>query len=155
MGWLKMLVNLNNAEGIREAMRMSYEKHVRNSRATNRACDDLDHHYAGLCGALGSRFYARGLRVPEMAVLASVAPFLAMSREDGVEALAEYVVLQERPGEARRAWLSCAVNRALRATNDEVVSGFVIRGLAQAVQWSQLLEADVRATWRARAGPLV
>lgn len=151
MGWWKMLTNVNNAEGIREAMRMSYGKHLNLARSGEGPADGTPDHHVGLYGALATRYRLRGASVPELSMWGSLAPFLAMSERDGVEALAEYAVLQERPGEAKRSWLSSAVNRALRNARDQHILTLAHVGLVNQVDWCDLLEPDTQQSLWERA----
>lgn len=144
MGWWKLFTNMNNAEGIREAMRMSYDKHFDLVRSGQLPANGAPHHHIGLFGALGTRYQLRGVGVTEIVIWGSLAPFLAMSAKEGVNALAEYVVLQERPVDAKRAWLCVAINRALRRNLDENLLMLAHIGLDNRVLWCELLEDDVR-----------
>jgi len=57
MGWLKLLKNVNNPEGIREAMRMVYKRHRRMAENGEVTLDDMTSpHMFGLYGALASRW---------------------------------------------------------------------------------------------------
>ena len=116
MGWFKLLLNGNNAEGCREAMRMSYKKHLRLAlRGIAPSCDSP--HHIGLYGALCTRHMTYGMHISpsmEPELWAELAPFLLMSETDAVESLAEYVVYKELPREAKVPWLRKIINDAFR-----------------------------------------
>ena len=65
--WNKLF---GGADGCREAMRKSYEKHVRLARQGKSPSTDSPHS-VGLYGALGTRYIARGTPVVEVAIWAS------------------------------------------------------------------------------------
>jgi hypothetical protein len=101
MGLLDMLKNLNNAEGIRESMRVSYDKHLRKAHSGAIGAPDTTPAHCALYGALGTRYMSRGRLAAEPMVWAELAPFLALHDSDAREILAEYVVYCEKPTEAR------------------------------------------------------
>ena len=68
-----------------------------------------------------------------------LAPFLAMKETEAVEALAEYVVFQERPNEARAAWLKGLINSVLRSPGDDTRTAMAHVGLMNRVPWCLLL----------------
>lgn len=129
------------ADGCRETMRRSYEKHVRLARQ-GKSPSTGSPHSLGLYAALGTRYIARGTPVVEVAIWGELAPFLNMKETEAVEALAEYVVFQEYPREARVAWLKARINAALRAPSDKLV--LATAGFINQVSWCALLEPDTR-----------
>lgn len=141
MGVLKMLRNRNNAEGTRESIRMSYRKHVNMARSGRLPAVDAPH-VIGLFGALASRYRVMGKESSEPSIYSELAPFLGMEESEGVEALAEYVVYQERPGEARLAWLREVINRSLYVPGPH--TRFAIFGLMNHVTWSDWLGEKAR-----------
>lgn len=147
MGWFKNLFNIKNAEGCREAMRLSYQKHLRLARQGMVPTDDSPH-YVGLYGALGSRYKTRGIPVMEVVIWAELVPFLLMRETDAVEALAEYVVYQERDRDAKVSWLRKLINDVLRMapTSAESPRSMAPRGIINQVAWCDLLDPDVKMT---------
>lgn len=139
MGFWKKL--FGGADGCREAMRESYDKHVRLA-AQGRIPTEDSPHVIGLYGTLGSRYRARGTPVVEVVLWGELAPFLAMGEADAVEALAEYVVFQESPKDARIEWLKDMINSALKAPKDKSLTAMAAAGLINQVAWCSLLEAD-------------
>jgi hypothetical protein len=117
VGWFKSLFK-SFPEECRNAMRRSYQKHYDLARR-GLAPTTSDAHQAALFGALGTRYKLRGVLrhsdFPDVVLWPELAPFLLMSQQDAVEALAEYVLWQERPSTARTEWLARKVNEALRA----------------------------------------
>lgn len=125
-------------DGRREAMRGSYEKHVRLAKEKN-----IDSpHIIGLYGALGTRYIARGMNVPEIVLWGELAPFLAMKNGEAIEALAEYIVYQEQPEDARKSWLRKVINKAILAPENSHASGMAYSGLANNVSWCNLLNDE-------------
>jgi hypothetical protein len=95
-----LMKNRNNAEGIREAMRMSYDKHL------NLAIEGKMHSFTPtppewlpLYGALSTRYVVRGVPIDnviaEQLIWADLLPFLYLEQDIAREALAEYVVYKE------------------------------------------------------------
>jgi len=138
--WKKLF---GGAEGCREARRDSYEKHVRLARQGRIPTEDLPH-TVGLYGALASRYRVRGAPVVEVAIWGELAPFLEMKETEAVEALAEYVVFQERPQDARVTWLKGTINSALQSCSDESRKAMAGAGLINQVAWCALLEPSTR-----------
>ena len=140
MGWWNLISNIGNAEGIREAMRMSFDKHY--SLGQRKTADTPL--AIALFGAMGSRYRTRGLPADgeaETAIWGDVVPFLCLDKNTAREALAEYVVYKERPREARIAWLTQIVQKGHRASLGK--EGFRELGeMAQAngVPWLLLVE---------------
>ncbi|MBU0640078.1 MAG: hypothetical protein ABII12_13100 [Planctomycetota bacterium] len=98
------------AQGIRDAMTKSYHKHVRN--LTGQALpEDTSLHEAGLYGALATRYKAGFKSMPEVAVWSELAPFVHLPPDEGLAALAEYVVYKEMPAKADRPALSAQIRR--------------------------------------------
>lgn len=135
--WTKLF---GGTEGCREAMRESYEKHVREAR--REGIKGSSPHEVGLYGALGTRYIVRGTPVAEVILRGEIAPFLVMKEAEAVEALAEYVVFQERPKDARVAWLKKAINSSLRSCRETSRTAMAAAGLINQVAWCALLEPD-------------
>ena len=153
MGWLKVLLNANNAEGVREAIRISYIKHVRLASQGKIPTADTSPHHVGLYGALSSRYKASGIQTNEVILWGELAPFLLMRESDSIEALAEYVVFKEKPQEAKEQWLKKAINDALRVppASDESPRTFAPIGIINQVAWCNLLDADIENILEAEA----
>jgi hypothetical protein len=139
VGWLKFLKNIGNAESTRESIRLSYKKHSAGAAAAEH---DTDRHSVGLYGALATRYRLMRRRVVEVEVWAELAPFLAMSVGRGVEALAEYIVYQERPNEARTSWLKKEINNALMLRGAHLQ--FAVIAIANQVLWAHWLDAGTK-----------
>ena len=127
------------ADGIREAMRDSYEKHARSAREGRIPSTDPPHS-VGLYGALGSRYRARGRAVAEVVLWGELAPFLSMKETEAVEALAEYVVYKEMPNKARVEWLKQVINASIESCKDDSWKVMTGGGLLNRVAWCSLLE---------------
>ncbi len=144
MGFLKMVLNANNAEGIREAMRLAYRRHRRNNP---RHTDDPPH-LVGLFGAMGTRMLANGLPAAELSVWLEVAPFAIIEDEEvSVEALAEYAVYVERTVDAKVEGLRAAINGAFRRGEGEPSMRRIMTApQARQRRWYALLDDDVRSS---------
>lgn len=147
MGWLKLLLNAGNAEGCREAMRMSYKKHLRGARQGMVSDADTSPHYAGLYGALASRYKVLRMPMMEVVIWAELVPFLLMRETEAVEALAEYVVYKERPSEAKVSWLKKLINDALRTAPAcaESPRTMAPMGMINQAAWCELLHPDIKS----------
>ena len=124
-------------------MRKSYEKHVRLARE-GKSPSTSPPRTLGLYGALGTRYIARGTPVVEVALWGELAPFLIMKEKQAIEALAEYLVFQEHPKEAKVAWLRRVINAALRSPGE--TADLATMGFINQVSWCALLDPDTRKT---------
>ena len=99
-------------QGIRDAMTKSYHKHVR--ELTGKTLPDgTSLHHAALYGALATRYIVGGEPTMEAVVWAELAPFLNLPPDEGLAALAEYVVYKEMSNRAGIATLSEQIARGL------------------------------------------
>ena len=81
---------------------------------------------------------------PEGALWAELTPFLSMEPDSlGVQALAEYVVYQELPGNAKDEWLGWVVEREIAATRPEDRDSLRV-GLVLNVAWLRLISEETR-----------
>ena len=143
-----LMKNINNAEGIREAMRMSYDKHLR--LATKGKIDFLTAttpHQCALYGALGARYMVSGVPIDnpiaQSLIWADLLPFLHLNQETAREALAEYVVYKEMPKEAKISWLTTLVKQGCalgKGEHQEEYNTFMAVARANGVVWLLLLE---------------
>jgi hypothetical protein len=143
MGVLTKL--FGGADGIREAMRDSYERHVRLAKEGRIPTTDQPHSI-GLYGALASRYRARRKSVVEVVLWGELAPFLSMKETEAVEALAEYVVYKEMPTKARTAWLAERVNSTIQSCKDNSRKAMAAAGVVNQVAWCPLLDSRTIAT---------
>jgi hypothetical protein len=145
MGFLRLIRNLNNADGIREAMRIAYKKNRRNAER-GRLESDQSPHITGLLAAMGSRMAVNNLPVTSTAIWHEVAPFAAIEDEEvSVEALAEYAVYVERTVDTKLGGLREALNYWLRRSHaDGPFMKLVTNPYAEGCRWQGLLEDDVR-----------
>jgi hypothetical protein len=145
MGFLKRAAKGFTADGCREAMLDSYAKHVKLALKGGIDVEASSPHFAGLYGALASRYRAWGERTDEGTVWLELAPFLLMDAAVAPKALAEYVLYKERPKAAKVAWLREQINGAIRNTApspDSLASGLARAALLQPA-WLELLDGDV------------
>jgi hypothetical protein len=103
MGFFSKL--FGGAEGTRETMRESYHTH----REMRAGSDSRSPHEQGLYGALESRYVAAHAPRPEIQIWTELIPFLLMDEDEAVEALAELMVHDEMPLEARTEWLGARI----------------------------------------------
>jgi len=153
MGFLNLILNANNAEGIREAMRLAYKK-CRREAERGALPSDFGPHMAGLLGAMGSRLAANNLPVTPVALWHEVAPFAFISDEQAaVEALAEYAVYAERTVDTKLAGLRETLNLWLRrAPLEHEHMKLLTNPYALNCRWQKLLDEDVlQRLERARA----
>ena len=148
MGVFKFLKNFGSAEGTRASIRFSYKKHLHGAA---KACSDSDPHSVGLYGALATRCRLMGRSGSEVDVWAELAPFLGMAPGQAVDALAEYVVFLERPGDARVAWLRALVNDSLATPGPHVQ--FAAMGIANHAPWAMWLDEKVAQHVQRATGP--
>lgn len=128
MGFLKKL--FGGPEGIRETTRESYREHRRTANGPHA----LTAHERGLYGVLRSHYAAERPPRPEIQIYTELIPFLLMDEEEGVDALAELVVREELPLEARTAWLGDRIRWAIRErlpSADESLRSGAARALRQ------------------------
>lgn len=74
MGLFKLLINANNEEGIREAMKMSYKKIAKT--LLHSVPEDLFHN--AMYNALGSRYLVNQLPINEIVLWIELLPFLKL-----------------------------------------------------------------------------
>ena len=142
-----MMFNAGNAEGIREAMRISYKK-TRKHASQGSLESEFNPHISGLLGAMGSRMAVNNIPVDSTVLWHEIAPFGVISDEEvAVEALAEYAVYVELTVDTKLAGLREAVNSWIRRTLSTPVEHEMLplltNPLAESCRWWGLLESDV------------
>ena len=126
-------------------MQLSYERHLRTALRPGRAVVDSPHRIA-LYGALASRYRTRGISPLEPELWAELAPFVSMTPDAlAVQALAEYVVYQELPDDARQEWLRRVVEQEIATTRGEVRDPF-LAGRRLNVAWQRLIAEPASRT---------
>jgi hypothetical protein len=152
MGWLKALLNINKPEGCREAMRLAYARNLKQLSVrpadVGTPLEARTPHRLAMYAALYTRHRVRREPANEALIWPILAPFLLMDDAEGVEALAEYAVLEEKPDLARVAWLRERINRALFKLPDagkgvKTLTGMALTYSRESVAWLELLDADV------------
>ncbi|OHB54421.1 MAG: hypothetical protein A2173_06725 [Planctomycetes bacterium RBG_13_44_8b] len=130
MGLWNLIKNVNNAEGIRETMRRSYDKNFELAgksglaqTASNVSGDSLEETtcYFALFSALEARYLVSGVPTEnaERLIWAELLPFLYLDKSTAREALAEYVVYKEMPYDANISWLEVIVQRGYELTKSK------------------------------------
>ena len=125
------------AQGIRDAMVKSYHRHIcKLRRHPPPAGTTL--HQAALYGALATRYIAGFEPRLEVAVWMELAPFLNLEPDEGLAALAEYVVYKEMPTEADAATLSISIRKGLAFFDEEQREAFEMTAIGQGFAWTLL-----------------
>ena len=117
-------------EGTRKTVRESYQHHRRTANGPH----SLSAHERGLYGALASHYGAERPPRPEIQIVTELIPFFLMDENEGVDALAELVVQEELPLEARSVWLGERIRWAIRErlpVASEAMRGGAARALRQ------------------------
>lgn len=144
MGLWKLLKNTGNSEGIREAMRMSYDKHFNLATEGRIPGGGDDPHQTGLYGALASRLRLSGVQVgpaTEPLIWVELLPFTVLDKATGREALAEYVVFKECPADARMDWLKGIIRKGIaRVKQQEETEAMMMVASANGVAWLSLCD---------------
>ncbi len=139
MGFLKLFFNADSPEGGREAMRISYKKHV--DLAHQRGMSNA--HQVGLYGALATRYRVRwqeAAKPTEPEIWIELIPFLVMDEEDSIEVLAEYILYKERPEEAKIFWVKDRINKALSRIPE--LAQEQKETIPHVARWYNLIEPD-------------
>ncbi len=121
MGLWNLLKNANNPEGIREAMRMSFDKCLKLAvKSGLRRSSNIARHLA-LFETLKSRYQVSGIPTENAEVLiwAEILPFMWLDGHTSREALAEYVVYKEMPAGAKISWLTGIVQQGCKLGENE------------------------------------
>ncbi len=148
------------ADSIREAMRLSYWKHYKMAEEGSTPVD-APPHPLGLFRALGTRYKVRNslpkVGIPDVFLWPELAPFLLMSESQAVEALAEYIVWQECPSEARMVWLRESINQALRKqlASEDSPRTWASNAFINSAAWCELLDPDVHNQLSVEASDLL
>jgi len=152
MGFSDLLNNINNAEGIREAMRLSYNNNLNLvveiglvQAASKVSGDTLSEtrRYFALFNTLESRYLASGVSTEntEKLIWAELLPFLYLDEETACEALAEYVVYKEMPKDAKIPWLEGIVQRGYELVkNRKAYNAWMPVAKSNGAIWLLLLE---------------
>lgn len=148
MGFMKKL--FGGADGIREAMRESYTKHLQLAQERAVSSDGTPH-AIGLYGALGSRYRVSSRQMSEPQLWAELAPFLAMPQAQSVEMLAEYVAFQEIPQQANIRLLSEAINLAVESGFDDDQKLMGVVAFMNHAPWCSLLNPRMSDVLRTAA----
>lgn len=138
MGILKVLLNANNATGIREAMRIAYKKASKHNFLFD-VSDEM--HRNGLFAALATRYLTYGVNINEIAITIELAPFYAMdSQEMAIDALSEYIVYKEKPIEARIDGLKVALKGAIDGCSDSSIKMLIDMGIKANCPWIKIID---------------
>lgn len=163
-GRLRSSSGIRSAEHTRNAMRKAYHDSLHRSQREGvpLSADSLakgtgpPEHVYGLFDALASRYWAAGVPRKEIerragSVFAELGPFFYLDRQDGIEALAEYVVWKEASeapqtaGEVRLEWLREKIREGVMRAEEIDPSGWVSvvrehRSGPSWIRWMELVE---------------
>lgn len=141
------------ANGIREAMQLSYANHVADVLSGKlQVADRSEAHFFGLYGAMETRYWVRRVSRTEAQIMMELAPFCAIAdKKSAIAMLAEYAVYQERPEDAEVGVLRSVLN----TTAEEMIweapwLQATVQGIALGVNWACLLSSDTIYVLRAR-----
>jgi hypothetical protein len=127
-------MTLFGAQGIRDSLAKTYQKHLRLFQNTPPE-NNLPLHHSALHGSLALRYAASYRGIPDNVVWLEVAPFLTLPSEQSVRALAEYVVFKERPRKANREFLERSIQRGLELMSAEDRELFVVTAREYGFSW--------------------
>lgn len=99
MGWNKLLKNADNADGCRESVKMSYNRHYKGA-LRGEGPPGEDPHFIALASALKVRRKLVGNYSCEAKIIIEIIPFLLMEKQKSIKMLAEYFLCEEKPDEA-------------------------------------------------------
>ena len=126
------------AQGIRDSMKKSYHRHVKGLKGQVLP-EDTSLHQMGLYGALGTRYMAGLQSVSEVVLWAELGPFVNFSPDDGLAALAEYIVYKDTPLDAKREWLSDRIEAGLSLLGDDEREGLETVARMNEFAWIELV----------------
>lgn len=128
MGLWDVLRNINNAEGIREVVRRSYDENFNlvvksgvaqtASKVGGHPLSETKRHFA-LFGVLEDYYLASGVKNAEKLIWAELLPFLYLDKQTAQRALTEYVVYKEMPVDAEISWLETVVQRGCQVAKSK------------------------------------
>lgn len=126
------------AQGIRDAMTRSYHKHVRELQG-RQLPGGTSLHEAALYGALASRYIVSFQSAPEAVIWMELAPFTKLEPQQGLDALAEYVVYKEMPAKADTVMLAKSIRLGLSAWSDDALQGIMMGARLNNFPWASLV----------------
>ncbi|GJM17091.1 MAG: hypothetical protein DHS20C13_24180 [Thermodesulfobacteriota bacterium] len=145
MGLFNFLKNINKLEGARIIARRDYDAYLKKALRGEFPNDDPPH-FMALYGALGNFKQRNKLPIVEANMWIELTPFLAMSENDSIEALVEYIVYLDRhrfPDEYPNIKpLSSLINTSLANVSGEI-RDMAILGVLNHVGWCELLDNDL------------
>lgn len=125
------------AQGIRDAIIKAYHRHVR-KLAGQSLPNGTSPHQVGLYGALATRYMAGFESVSEVVIWGELAPFLNLEPDEGLAALAEYIVYKEMPVKADKSWLSKQVKKGLSLLGGEERESLEMMAKINGFTWTSL-----------------
>ena len=164
MGFWKQI--FGGADGIREAIRSLYQIHLERAQQNPASTLGDSPHEHALYQALGKRYLAMGKKISELVLWSELSPFLAMSKENAVAMLCEYVVHQSRPEETMPNFqrnLNATVAAMLKGNIDSEffssskpgMRGMLAVAYMNGVYWCRLLYAENTAGLHEIATPAI
>lgn len=140
MGFLKILLKGNSADGIREAMKFTYKKETRHKFLYDIAPEI---HQKGLIVALQSRYRTFGIEQPLEMITNEISIFLMIpSQQTAIDALCEYVVYKEMPIDAKTDGLKRVLNETLKSEVQSLwhSTAYVASSVPEYIEWAKLIE---------------
>ena len=136
--WAKLFGGIESCRG---KVRAAYARYVQVAKKEH-GQSPYSPHVIGLYSALGTRYRAHGTTVNMEDLWCELTPFLVMEEQEAVEALAEYMVFKEHPGDTQVTWLRNSLNAALAGLCDDSYRRMATTGMRNHVAWCALLTAD-------------
>ena len=139
MGLFNKLVG--NADGIREQVLESFDAGVTQYRKIRSA----EPRGFGLFNAVYRRYELKRWPLDEERMKGEIAPFLHMYGANAVMGLAEYMVWQEKPSEAREQWLRKLINDAAMSLKPGDLIDLGALAASGNLAWARLLDRETIA----------
>jgi hypothetical protein len=129
------------AQGIRDAMYNSYKKHIRVFE-NQPLPEGTTLHQVGLYSALSTRYMAGFEEKTEVELWSELAPFLELEPNDGLAALAEYIVYKEMPVKADVSMLTKFIKKGLSLLIKEEHRSLVDVARLNNCMWTTLVQEE-------------
>jgi len=126
------------AQGIRDAMCNSYQKHVRKFQ-NQPLPEGTTLHQVGLYGSLSARYIVGFKQKSEVEVWLELTPFMRLDPDEGLAALAEYVVYKEMPAKADTGKLTEQLQKGLSLLTAEERESLVPMARLNGFAWTHLV----------------
>jgi hypothetical protein len=148
MNFLKKIIRLGTADGTKDAVLASYQRHrTLAERGEIPLAAEMTPHIAGLFGALANRRRMLGNKRHEHLILAELVPFLLMPEPESQKVLAEYIAFQEHDARSEEESLRAKINESLRTlpnAKEDWRAAATIAINDPSILWTSFLDPDVK-----------